>query len=171
MVYFLYVTKYFSRNNHKGHLALIDNRASPSLCSGLYSQHGFPFMLFFLLLPSPVTWLQHFLRNTGEKKNKLKPSGLIRHRKCSLRRGEMKGKQRGWVKKSKIQHRSTSGLWHRKRRQFIWTLKKRNLRPSKINFPLKMCARICLFLLSQILQWSLSILSREEWKNACFVSH
>jgi len=40
----------------------------------------------------------------------LKPSGLILHRRHSLTRRKMKGKQKGLGKKSKAQHRSRSGF-------------------------------------------------------------
>lgn len=102
----------------------------------LFSQHGLPFTPFFLFLTSPNSYLIATtldLRKT-EKNVKTFRSNPVQKTQLNKEKDERKAERAG--KKSKAQHRSRSGLWHRKGMQFIWTLKK-NLVLSKINFPLK----------------------------------
>lgn len=137
----------------------------------LFSQHGLPFTPFFLFLTSPNSYLIATtldLRKT-EKNVKTFRSNPVQKTQLNKEKDERKAERAG--KKSKAQHRSRSGLWHRKGMQFIWTLKK-NLVLSKINFPLKkkIYKKVCLFLLSVVLQWTWNIPSRERWKKWTFRS-
>lgn len=128
---------------------LIASRAF-SLCSclGLFSQHGLPFTPSFLFLTSPNSYLIATtldLRKT-EKNVKTFRSNPVQKTQLNKEKDERKAERAG--KKSKAQHRSRSGLWHKKGMQFIWTLKKPRTFKNKFSFEKKFYKKVCLFLLS-----------------------
>lgn len=124
----------------------------------------FPSLLSFCSLPlQTVTGLQPHL--IWEKLKKLlKPSGLILYRRHNLTRRKMKAKQKGWEKKYSTTQEQV-GTLTQKGNTIHTNLKKPRTFKNKFSFEIKIYKKVCLFLLSVVLQWTWNIPSRERWKK------